>query len=136
MNGKYKAGGVKQFYEFTLEGPFKPYVRMTQKGKWVKPQAQEYLASKEALQWQFRQQMKGRFIIPRGISLGIDIRITPVSHRRDIDNEAKALLDAAQGIVFEDDRWVDFLLVFRDRGDRGDGSSVKMVVGFSAQNTS
>ena len=100
---------------------------MTQRGKWVDPQAQEYLASKEALQWQFREQMGEALIIPRGVSLNVCITMIPVSHRCDIDNCAKSLLDAAQGIVFEDDRWVDTLYI--SRGGRGD-PLVKMVVEF------
>ena len=28
---------------FIIEGKFKPYVRMTQRSKWVDPQAQEYI---------------------------------------------------------------------------------------------
>jgi len=40
-------------YHLTAAGPFKPYVRMTQRGKWVKRDAQEYLDSKRALALQF-----------------------------------------------------------------------------------
>jgi len=104
---------MKRCYEFQLEGPFKPYVRMTQRGKWVKPEAQAYLASKEAHGWQFLQQMGGEEVIPRGIPLMVTIVIDPPNHRRDLDNEIKALLDAMQGIVFEDDRWVDRIYASR-----------------------
>ena len=38
-------------------------------------------------------------------------------HNRDLDNETKAILDAAQGIVFEDDRWIDEIQAYRRRGD-------------------
>ena len=44
-------------YTFLLTGKIKPYVRTTRQGKFVDPQAQEYLASQEALRWQLRQQM-------------------------------------------------------------------------------
>ena len=52
-------------------------------------------------------------MIPRGTPLAVEIYIHPANHRRDIDNELKALLDAAQGIVFEDDRWVDEVTIQR-----------------------
>lgn len=107
-------------YEFVLPGRFKPYVRMTQRSKWVDPQAVEYLASKEHLQWQLQVQMRehGGELIPRRIPLGVLIFISPALHNMDLDNQEKALLDAAQGIVFEDDRWVDLVVVLRcSRGE-------------------
>jgi Holliday junction resolvase RusA-like endonuclease len=102
-------------YEFFLPGRFKPYVRMTQRSKWVDPQAIEYLASKRQLQWQMREQMREQNweMIPRGIPLGVMIGICPVLHNMDLDNQVKALLDAAQGVVFEDDRWVDLIAAVR-----------------------
>lgn len=99
-------------YTFELTGRFKPYVRMTQKSKFADPEAKAYLASKDALGFQMLQQMvaSGWELIPRGIPLGVLIVIQPVLHNRDLDNEIKAVLDAAQGVVFEDDRWVDVIL--------------------------
>ena len=109
-------------YTFRLTGRFKPYVRMTQRGKWVKPEAQAYLASKAQLGWQLLEQMQANEweLIPRGIPLAVAIVIQPVRHTCDLDNQCKGLLDAAQGIVFEDDRWVDHIVVDRD----GDGEDV------------
>ena len=106
-------------YHVTAEGRFKPYVRMTQAGKWVKREAQQYLASKDALALQFATSMLDRPCIPRGVPLIVDIHITHSGgfHHCDLDNQAKAILDAAQGIVFEDDRWVDRLSCKRERGD-------------------
>lgn len=96
-------------YTFALDGRFKPYVRMTQRGKWVKPQAQEYIASKAALGFQMRVQMaqRGWDMLPGQTPLCVKVWISPPLHNRDLDNEVKALLDAAQGVVFPDDRWVD-----------------------------
>lgn len=106
---------------FVLVGPFKPYVRMTQRGKWVDPQAQAYLASKAALGRQFQEQMVGRWMhIERGWPLYVGIYIEHVKgfHNRDLDNEVKAILDAMQGIVFDDDRWVDRLDAIRVRAEQ------------------
>ena len=102
-------------YTFRLTGRFKPYVRMTQKSKFVDPEAQAYLASKDALGFQMLQQMasNGWEMVPRGVPLGALIVIQPVRHNCDIDNQIKAILDSAQGIVFEDDRWVDAIFSVR-----------------------
>jgi len=99
---------------FALSGPFKPYVRMTQRGKWVKPAAQEYLSSKAALALQFRQQMAGE-MIERGspLSASIEIEHAQRFNHRDLDNEVKAILDAAQGVVFENDCWIDQITAWR-----------------------
>ena len=104
---------------FSLVGPFKPYVRMTQRSKWGNPEAQAYLESQFNLKTQFRAQMGGRECIKRGERLTVVIAITHAGgyHNRDLDNEIKAILDAAQGIVFEDDRWIDRIHAMRFRGD-------------------
>ena len=106
-------------YIFRLTGRFKPYVRMTQQSKFVDPEAKAYLASKERLGWELLEQMQANEweLIPRGISLGVSIAISPVRHNQDLDNCIKALLDAAQGIVFEDDRWVDVIIASRHDGE-------------------
>lgn len=105
---------------FLLEGPFKPYVRMTQRGKWVNPQAREYLASKDRLARQFQEQMTGKWMhIERGAPLQVNIYIMHAGgfHNRDLDNEVKAILDAMQGVVFDDDRWVDCIVADRYQGE-------------------
>ncbi len=100
---------------FCLVGPVKPYVRMTRRGKYVNPQAQQYLASKEALCWQ----LKGGMIAEEYPRLGreplrVEITFGWVNHRQDLDNLVKAVLDACNGIVWEDDRWVDVIEARRE----------------------
>jgi Holliday junction resolvase RusA-like endonuclease len=109
-------------YIFHLEGRIKPYVRMTQAGKWVKRQAQEYLTSKENLQWQLKSQMQDHswIMFPTKIALGAIISFHPARHNCDLDNLVKALLDAAQGVVFKDDRWVDFIKATRSDSEQDD----------------
>jgi Holliday junction resolvase RusA-like endonuclease len=116
-------------YTFTIEGRFKPYVRMTQRGKYVKPEAREYLASKDAIAWQLNAEMhqRGWEMLPGQTPLWVEIRISPALHNRDLDNEAKALLDAMQGVVFPDDRWVDVLSAAR--GDNGGDEQTMVNVG-------
>ncbi len=104
----------------------KPYVRMTRRGKYVNPQAQEYLASQEELKLKMQAEMtrQGFEKIKRGKQLHILARFyvtRGVGHRCDLDNLLKALLDALQGIVIEDDRWVDHIETERIivKGDTG-----------------
>lgn len=106
---------------FTLNLCFKPYVRMTQNGKWVKPEAQAYLSSQHEIAHTLKVLMaeKGWTMISRGKPLSAMMRIRH-SHgfnNRDLDNEIKAIMDAAQGVVFEDDRWIDSIGATRERAD-------------------
>ena len=106
--------------QFILDGPFKPYVRMTQRSKWTNPQAQEYLSSKAGLGLQLKAQMRdnGWKMLPAKTALDVDLHIIHDGgyHNKDLDNQIKALLDAAQGIVFRDDRWVDSIAASREQG--------------------
>ena len=112
-------------YYFTLEGRFKPYVRMTQRGKYVKKAAQEYLSSQKALAEQFNQQLleHGWEMLPGQTPLYVQIWIRPARFNRDLSNEIKAVEDAMQGIVFPDDRWVAKIEAVKV----GDGNDVMAV---------
>lgn len=103
-------------YYLKLKGPFKPYVRMTQRGKFVRPNARAYLDSKMRMQLQLKREMDNRHpMLPGQTPLYVYILIghSRGFHNRDLDNELKAILDAMQGIVFPDDRWVDEIQVQR-----------------------
>jgi Holliday junction resolvase RusA-like endonuclease len=109
---------------FTLEGKPVPYVRMTQRGKYVKRNAQRYLASKDAIGLQMRCQMgrRGWYPYPRGTRLTVHIAFlyaNGADHRRDIDNEVKAVVDAGNGVLYDDDRWID--AIEAERGESDDG---------------
>ena len=100
----------------------KPYVRMTKRGKYVDPQALEYLASKDTLAFEIRQAMQAAYYdpFPAQTPLHVHISVTVPSsqgHRADIDNIAKAILDACNKVVFPDDRWIDDLGIERKIGD-------------------
>lgn len=102
-------------YVYHLEGPFIPYVRMTQRGKFVHSRAQEYLAELERLGWALRGQMEhNRWArLPERTPLTVTIRFDHINRRADLDNLAKAVLDACNKIVWPDDRWIDALTVSR-----------------------
>ena len=106
---------------FKIDHCFTPYVRMTQAGKWVKPDAQRYLASQAAIKQELWEQMqaKGYEAFPRGISLSLTLIITH-AHKfndRDADNEIKSLSDAAQKIAYANDQWIDRIYADRRLGD-------------------
>lgn len=103
---------------YLLRGKFKPYVRMTRRGKWIDPEAQAYLVSQANLIAQLRQQMNGQQMLPARTPLKVVLWIIAprVKHNCDIDNQAKALLDAAKGIIYDDDHWIDSLGVTRLTG--------------------
>lgn len=107
-------------YSFTLTGKIKPYVRMTRRGKWVNPDAQEYLASQEALGYQLKQQMNARGwqILPAKTPLAVELSIaTDKVHVSDLDNTLKAVCDSANKIVYPDDCWIDRVRVWRYKAD-------------------
>jgi len=94
---------------------------MTQRSKFTDPQAKEYLACKLAVGMQFKHQMHGHDLemLPGQTPLSVTITIWEGGgfHNKDLDNQIKSLLDAAQGIVFPDDRWVDRIIAERRRGE-------------------
>lgn len=107
-------------YVFNLTGQVKPYVRMTSRGKFVSARAKEYLESQKALRWQLLSQMsaKGFTAFPERTPLSVELSFTVEKrqHCKDLDNETKAILDAASGIVYPDDRWIDRIHAERELG--------------------
>ena len=85
---------------------------MTQRGKFVSRQAQQYLASKDRLATRIKEQMqlRGKSMLPGKTPLKVVIRLyapTNPGHKCDLDNQIKAICDACNKIAFPDDRWVD-----------------------------
>jgi Holliday junction resolvase RusA-like endonuclease len=104
---------------FTIDGQIVPYVRMTRRGKFVRPRAKRYLASKDRIGWQLKVQMQNCAMLPERTSLRAILSFElPAPHRCDIDNQIKAVLDAAQGIVYRDDRWIDAVTAVRCKSER------------------
>ena len=106
---------------FTITGKVKPYVRMTQRSKFANPQAIQYLASKEAIAWQFKTAMAAdvHAFWAAEVPLRVDI-VFNVPNRKntcDIDNLIKAIFDAGNGIVWPDDRWIDAVSARRRLSD-------------------
>ena len=108
---------MSETYKFAIIGRIVPAARMTQNGMW-KRQPKRYLNWKEKAALQFKTQMYTRRLFTKRTPLAVRIRISQAHSLRtsDLDNNIKALLDAAQGIVFEDDRDVHEIDAFRELG--------------------
>lgn len=99
-----------------IPGYFKPYVRVGRE-RWT-PRAKEYFESKDILAAEFKCAAleQGWYIRPKGVLLRVELEVhRPRVFVSDIDNLAKAVLDAANGILFADDRWVTELLATKTR---------------------
>ncbi len=118
-----------------LTEPIHPYVRMTRGGKWmaykrkgdkviINP-AQQYIANQELLKRRIKEQLqeKGHRIedLPifknrQPLRAHITFIVSKDLHRKDLDNLIKAILDAAQGLIFENDLWIDTITAERSLG--------------------
>ena len=98
-----------------LAGPVVPYTRMTRNGVW-REDAQRYLASKTALSLQMRAQMAeyGWTMYPARTPLQVRIAFGWCVHTHDLSNLLKAVEDAANKIIWSDDRWIDRIETSRE----------------------
>lgn len=92
-------------------------VRMTNRGKWVQPNAKRYIAYKEEVSLQLKQQMTDELwntairievlfhFIPAKSNKTAKIG-APVTKKPDFDNLVKGICDAANKIVWTDDALV------------------------------
>lgn len=103
--------------EFVYSEKIVPYVRMTQRGKYVKKGAQDYLSSKASLGYAFKKQMEEYLKINDKTPFEIEIEYyAPNIFQFDLDNLVKAVLDAGNGIIYTDDRWCQsFERIFKER---------------------
>jgi len=99
--------------EFTVQGRPVPAVRMTQRGKWIKPNAGRYLQYKEQVGWTARPLFKAPLVGPVGIE--VDAYIAD-KRPGDLDNIIKAIQDGLNGIAWLDDRQVIEIKARRHRG--------------------
>lgn len=105
---------------FKYHGKVKPYVRMTQRSKHVNKQALEYLASQQEIRLRLREYMNltGTEMFPDKTPLEavITLSVPERLHTCDSDNLIKAILDAAQGVAFHNDMWIDKITFKRTLG--------------------
>lgn len=86
-----------------------PYVRMTQRGKYVKENAKRYLAYKDTIKYIAIGQIKGE-IETENVKVIVRVYLhgkkAPMGNDGDIDNYIKSALDSLNGIAYKDDRQV------------------------------
>lgn len=82
-----------------------PAVRMTQRGKFVKPQAQRYLNYKQSVGWLAKGVFDGP--IPKGVNASVEMVFALCGGQTpDLDNLIKSILDGLNKIAWEDDKQV------------------------------
>lgn len=97
-------------------------VRMTGRGKFVKSNAQRYLAYKETIEWQTKAQMKNKELITGPIAVNVLFHMPIPKNlskkkkdesigkyhikRPDTDNLIKGVFDALNNLVWKDDNQV------------------------------
>ena len=107
---KFDKTAVKKQAEFVFvyDLPIVPYVRMTRRGKFVKGNAQRYIASQQSLSLLMRSEFnkQGRSISDKPFRVKAQFEIAKRFTVKDLDNIGKAVCDSAQGIVYHNDRQV------------------------------
>ncbi|EHQ88260.1 RusA family crossover junction endodeoxyribonuclease [Desulfosporosinus youngiae] len=93
----------------TISGRPIPAVRMTGRGKYVKPEAARYLAYKEQIGWLALSQTKEPIINPVSVNVKVFLhgKSSLMGNDGDVDNYLKSALDGCNKIVWLDDRQVN-----------------------------
>ena len=99
--------------EITLDCEVVPYVRMTQKSKYVDDNAIRYLENKTDLKKlmsiaNHNREYYQEYYVPERCPFGAVVTFyVNKMHHCDLDNQLKAIMDAGNGILYKDDRWCD-----------------------------
>jgi len=98
-----------------LYGPVVPYTRMTQGSLWT-DRSKRYLASQTALRVQMQAEMalNGWEMYPAKLPLRLRVTFGWCVHTHDLSNLLKACEDAANKVIWADDRWIDSITVDRE----------------------
>ncbi len=105
--------------DIDIHAPVVPYTRMTQRGKFVKPDALRYMASQKELKMLMSIANQNReyyldYYVPEKCQFLVVVTFYVNSlHHCDLDNLVKAILDAGQGILYKDDRYCDVIIANR-----------------------
>ncbi|SDY71194.1 RusA family crossover junction endodeoxyribonuclease [Thermoactinomyces sp. DSM 45892] len=94
---------------FTIKGRAVPYTRMTRRGKYVRTDAQRYLAYQEVVQLHARQAMakEGWQCIPKKVPIEFGCKVyLKGGLDGDLSNYVKGIEDALNRLVYEDDRYI------------------------------
>lgn len=116
-----------------------PAARMTQRGKFVRPNAQRYMAYREEIALRARLAMQGQLPIAGAVVVTARFYVADkarpiLSHteRRvrvgDVDNLTKAALDGCNGVIFDDDALVVEIHAYRMLVERGSDQRTEIEV--------
>jgi crossover junction endodeoxyribonuclease RusA len=115
-----------------IEGRVVPYTRMTQRGKYVKPDAVRYIDSqnrlKSVIARDTTEYMRGEWYVPEKCQFGAHMTFYVASlHKCDLDNLVKAVMDACQKVLFKDDRYCDTIFATRVlSGEHDEGVAITL----------
>ena len=105
--------------DIDIYNPVVPYVRMTQRGKYVKPDAIRYLQAQKDLKSLMVLAKRNvecfeDYYVPEKEPFMVGVQFyTAKAHQCDLDNLVKAILDAGQGVLYKDDRYADKITAIR-----------------------
>ena len=99
--------------EFVVPGRPVPAVRMTQRGKWVRPEAQRYLEYKQFIGWVAKTYV--REILTGEVRLHVEAYVDK-GRPGDLDNIIKSIQDGLNGIAWKDDCQVVEIHAKRHKG--------------------
>lgn len=110
---------MNNLIEIVINERIHPYVRMTQRSKFIDPTAMAYIHNQRVLKFYIKQQIpSGNFLIFDKLPLGCDLSFNLTQlHRADLDNLVKAVLDAGTGIIYTNDAWIDSISARRRLSD-------------------
>jgi len=100
---------MNNLIEIIIDEHIQPYVRMTQRSKFVDQAAMHYIHNQRVIKFYMQQQLPANnFTIYESTPLGCDLsfNLTQI-HKADLDNLIKAALDAGTGIIYTSDAWID-----------------------------
>lgn len=98
-----------------------PYTRMTQRGKYVKPDAIRYLQAQKDIKTLMMLAKRNLecyedYYVPEKTAFVVGVQFyNPKLHYCDLDNLCKAILDAGQGVLYKDDRYCDQIIAIREK---------------------
>jgi len=105
---------------------------MTRRGKFVRPNATRYLANQERLRFEMltaMRSMSAEMLPTRPLRVTLTFHLERINHRCDLQNLAKSVHDAGNGIIWSDDRWIDMENNTRIADAAGAGDYVEIEAG-------